>query len=92
MQVGPIKPTLKPPGTKCLKLKCDVLLSTSAFKLRRYTAPPTPDAVYNVEGRGLHSSTFHLNLSRFRHQIHPKHPPLSLSNPCIPSVHPLNNP
>ena len=39
VQVDPIKPTLKPPGTKRLKLKCDVLLSTFAFKfnLRRYT-------------------------------------------------------
>ena len=25
-------------------------------------------------GRGLHSSTFQLNLSRFRHKIHPEHP------------------
>jgi hypothetical protein len=34
-----MRPTLKAPGTKCLKLKCDTLLSTSAFKfdLRRYT-------------------------------------------------------
>jgi len=33
-----MKPTLKPPGTKRLKPKCDTLLSTSAFKfkLRRY--------------------------------------------------------
>ena len=39
MQVDPIKTQLKPPGTKRLKLKCDVLLSTSAFRLswRRYT-------------------------------------------------------
>jgi hypothetical protein len=39
VQVDPIKPKLKPPGTKRLKLECDVLLSTSAFKfnLRRYT-------------------------------------------------------
>jgi len=38
VQVDPIKPKLKPPGTKRLKLKCDVLLSTFAFKynLRRY--------------------------------------------------------
>jgi hypothetical protein len=38
VQVDPIKPKLKPPGTKLLKLKCDILLSTSAFKsnLRRY--------------------------------------------------------
>jgi len=37
-QVDPIKPKLKPPGTKRLKLDCDVRLSTSAFKfiLRRY--------------------------------------------------------
>jgi hypothetical protein len=40
VQVDPIKPKLKPPGTKRLKLNCDALLSTSAFKLnlRRYTA------------------------------------------------------
>jgi len=33
-----MKPKLKPPGTKRFKLKCDILLSTSAFKfdLRRY--------------------------------------------------------
>ena len=39
VQVDPIKPTLKPTGNKRLKLKCDTLLSTSAFKsnLRRYT-------------------------------------------------------
>jgi hypothetical protein len=38
VQVHPIKLNLKPPGTKRLKLKCDILLSTSAFKLnlRRY--------------------------------------------------------
>ena len=38
MQLDPIKPTLKPRGTKRLKLKYDELLSTSAFKfkLRRY--------------------------------------------------------
>jgi hypothetical protein len=33
-----VKPKLKPPATKHLKLKCDVLLSISAFdfNLRRY--------------------------------------------------------
>jgi len=38
VQVDPIKPKLKPLGTERLKLTCDVLLSTSAFKfnLRRY--------------------------------------------------------
>ena len=38
VQVDPTKPKLKPPRTKHLKLKCDTLLQTSAFKfnLRRY--------------------------------------------------------
>ena len=38
MQLDPIKPKLKPPGSKLLKLKCDVLPSNFAFKfnLRRY--------------------------------------------------------
>jgi len=38
VQVDPIKPMLKPPGTKRLKLKYDELLSNVAFKfnLRRY--------------------------------------------------------
>jgi len=38
-QIDPIKPKLKPPGTKRLKLEYDGLLSNSAFKfnLRRYT-------------------------------------------------------
>ena len=38
MPVDPIKPTLKAPGTKRLKLKDDELLSSFAFKfnLRRY--------------------------------------------------------
>jgi hypothetical protein len=37
-QVDPMKPKLKPPGTKRLKLECDVLLSEfdSNLNLRRY--------------------------------------------------------
>jgi hypothetical protein len=44
VQVDPIKPTLKPPGTKRLKLKYHKLLSSSAFKfnLRRYIMVATP--------------------------------------------------
>ena len=40
MQVDPIKPTLKSPGTMCLKLKHGKLLSSFAFNvnLRRYNA------------------------------------------------------
>jgi len=39
VQVEPIKSKLKAPGTKCLKLKVDNLLSSVAFEcnLRRYT-------------------------------------------------------
>jgi len=39
VQVDPIKHTLKAPGTKCLKLKYDELLSSFAsnFNLRQYT-------------------------------------------------------
>jgi hypothetical protein len=49
VQVDPIKPKLKPPGTQRLKLKCDVMLSIYAckFNLRRYNVaalepPPAP--------------------------------------------------
>ena len=39
VQIEPMKSKLKAPGTTRLKLKCDILLSTSAFKikLRRYS-------------------------------------------------------
>jgi len=39
VQVDPIKPMLKPPGTKRLTLKCEEPLSSFAFKskLRRYS-------------------------------------------------------
>ena len=39
MQVDPIKPTLKAPGSERLKLKCDEVLSSVAFNfsLRRYS-------------------------------------------------------
>ena len=64
VQVDPIKPTLKAPGTKRLKLKCDEPLSNFAFNfnLRRYNLVTADDF-----GRGLHSSPFQLNLSRFGH-------------------------
>jgi hypothetical protein len=78
VQVDPIKPTLKAPGTKRLKLKFDILLSNFAFKfnLRRYikaksgklvgmVAAGRVGAVAMIRGRGLHSSTRQLQLSRF---------------------------
>ena len=73
VQVEPIKPTLKAPGTKRLKLQYDVLLSSFLFKfnLRHYTTPPSSCASW----QGLvHSSTFQLNLSRFCHLLHPTYP------------------
>jgi len=46
VQVDHIIPNSKPPATKRLKLKCDVLLSTSAFKfnMRRYTMAVSDEA------------------------------------------------
>jgi hypothetical protein len=48
MQGDPIKPTLKPPGTKRLKLICDKPPSSFAFnfKLRRYTMVLVRPGVY----------------------------------------------
>jgi len=34
--------------------------------------------------RGLHSSTFQLNLSRFRHKTHPGHPLMNPNTPYTP--------
>jgi hypothetical protein len=40
VQIAPMKPMLRPSGTKCLKLQCDELLSCFAFNfnLRRYNS------------------------------------------------------
>jgi len=52
VQVDPIKPTLKPPGTNRLKLKYDDLLSIFAFKfnLRRYNEDGGEDDDQNQVG------------------------------------------
>ena len=57
MQVNPIKPTLKTPGTKRLKLENDDLLSSFAFKfnLRRYTMGQT--AVPAAEAQVIFATT-----------------------------------
>jgi len=83
VQIDPPKTTLKPPGTKRLKLKYDKLLSICFifyfnFNLRRYTKEFGGDGgdggggflepgEHGAGGRGLRSSTFRLNLSRFCH-------------------------
>ena len=59
VQVDPIKPKLKAPGTKRLKLNCGMLLSTCGFKfsLRCYTkghaAASNNLALCYEEGRGV---------------------------------------
>ena len=59
MQVDPMKPKLKPPGTKPLKLKCNILLSTSAFNfnLRRYTKDWRSHLEAGADTRPLFGST-----------------------------------
>ena len=59
MQFAPIKPTLKAPGTKRLKLQCDVPHSNFAFEfnLRHYTEVPVvlrlPNGADPIEFRTL---------------------------------------
>ena len=59
MQVDPIKPTLKAPGTKRLKLEYDGLLSNFAFKfnLRRYTQGLLAEAAVGAYTRSHFRST-----------------------------------
>jgi hypothetical protein len=72
VQVDPIKPTLKAPGTKRLKLEYDDLLSIFGFEfnLRRHSKgnPPTI-GTRRAPGRGLHSFRFQLNLSSSVHHV-----------------------
>jgi hypothetical protein len=74
VQVDPFNTTLKAPVSKSLKLKHDNLLSNVAFKLnlRRYIAVCLVGvqillSLAQCAGRGSHSSTFQLNLSRLSH-------------------------
>ena len=55
MQVDPIKPMLTPPGTKHLKLNCDILLSKFAFKfnLRRYSSVLIYNSAYPVDSHHI---------------------------------------
>jgi len=66
-----MKPMLKALASVLLKRRCDGPLSNFAFyfNLRRYTLGPVGGAgaaaAGKVRGRGLHSSTFRLNVSTF---------------------------
>jgi hypothetical protein len=77
-----MKPKLKPPGTKRLKVRCDVLLSTSAFKfnLRRYIKlmrkQQQEQSTLSTAGaytRSLFSSTSAVSDTQ-KHPTHRKHP------------------
>jgi len=45
-----------------------------------------------VRGRGLHSSTFQLNLSHFSDKVHPRQPLIPPDTPYTPPRQPLNVP
>ena len=63
MQVDPIKPTLKAPGTKRLELKYDELLSSFAFNfnLRRYDL--TPDDA-DINGKAVQVDSIKTRVER----------------------------
>jgi len=69
VQVDPMRLTLRPTGTKRLKLKCDVLLSTSAFKfnLRRY--PVGWSARRSIRGGWLRRSSPGYDWPRLRSRL-----------------------
>jgi hypothetical protein len=56
VQVDPITLTVEAPGTERLKLKCDKLLSTSAFKfnLRRYNSDGSYTVRFTPEKAGFY--------------------------------------
>ena len=66
VQVDPIKPKLKPPRTERLKLMCDVLLSTFAFKfnLRRCNMVLRLSYTYKHAGRAMLAGAYTRSLFR----------------------------
>jgi hypothetical protein len=64
VHVDPIKPTLKAPGNKLLKVKCDKPLSKFAFKinLRRYNVEHGVDDMRPAV-RSRTSSTLHRHVT-----------------------------
>ena len=93
VQVDPIQPKLKPPGTKCLKLKCDVLPSTSGFKfnMRRYTMELLvqmpivhfkPTDGKKKGGKGMYQCPLYMYPVRTGRALHSFPVPLNLSLLC----------
>ena len=66
-------------GTRCTDYSCgtdrDMNLGVEA------TCGDASTGSFTLLGRGLHSSTFQLNVSRFCHEMHPKYP-FTSSNTC----------
>jgi hypothetical protein len=69
--------------------QCFLRAMREHFPLEALPRPhaPAPDPAHCVIlGRGLHSSTFQLNLSRLRHKTHPRHPLTPLHTPFTPPI------
>ena len=68
--------------------ECQPLLRGDAHVLAQEAGavPPQP------QGRGSHSSTSQLNLSRFGHKIHPKQSLIPPNTPKTPPKFPQSNP
>ena len=100
MQVDPIKPTLKAPGAKRLKLKYEEPLSKIAYNLRRYTlavpgTPPREGGAAAVPRSGPTPGQG-LTLVPISAQPQPcltqRHTLNTLEHPFTPPKHPLDNP
>ena len=75
VRVDPIKPTLKVPGSKRLKLEQETNFKCCfQFQLAPLLHGRADQVRAVPRGRGLRSSTFQLNMSRFGHKMHPTHP------------------
>jgi hypothetical protein len=77
---------------KVLKLSFEVCECKPLLSGATKSPLVSPLKAVEILGRGLHSSTFQLNLSQFRHKTHPRHPLIPPNNPSTTPRQPLNNP